>query len=103
MRLGTAGRGSDYKGMPEEAIIAFENSYRINPNHGPTIANLAVLLENLNPKKSGETSHRGHRYTGEIPQLIEIAGSFEAEISSFRRSQERQMMRILPFLKVEKW
>ena len=35
------------RGMPDEAITAFENSYRINPNHGPTIANLAVLLENF--------------------------------------------------------
>ena len=47
------------RGMPDEAITAFENSYRINPNHGPTIANLAVLLENLNPERV-ETRHRGN-------------------------------------------
>ena len=71
------------RGMPEEAIIAFENSYRINPNHGPTIANLAVLLENLNPKRAAKLATEAIVILGEIPQLIEIAGSFEAEISSF--------------------
>ena len=70
------------RGKPEEAITAFENSYRINPNHGPTIANLAVLLENLNPERAAKLATEAIVMLGKIPQLVEIAKGFEGGISS---------------------
>ena len=69
------------RGMPDEAITAFENSYRINPNHGPTIANLAVLLENLNPERAAKLATEAIVILGKIPQLVEIANGFEGEKS----------------------
>tara|TARA_B100001123_G_scaffold130106_1_gene151142 strand:+ start:21671 stop:22849 length:1179 start_codon:yes stop_codon:yes gene_type:complete len=37
-----------------EAVDSFENSDNFYPNHGPTLANLAVLLENDDPAKASE-------------------------------------------------
>ena len=41
-------------GYSEDAIISFEKSHKSYPNHGPTLANLATLLENQDPVKASE-------------------------------------------------
>ena len=41
-------------GSTEEAVQSFERSDRSFPNHGPTLANLATLLEGSDPRKASE-------------------------------------------------
>ena len=38
----------------DEAIKSFEKSHKSYPNHGPTLANLAALVENQDPVKASE-------------------------------------------------
>ena len=41
-------------GYLEDAIKSFEKSHKSYPNHGPTLANLATLLEKQDPVKASE-------------------------------------------------
>ena len=41
-------------GHVDDAIKSFEKSHKSYPNHGPTLANLATLLENQDPVKASE-------------------------------------------------
>tara|TARA_B100000287_G_scaffold366462_2_gene361767 strand:- start:4098 stop:5267 length:1170 start_codon:yes stop_codon:yes gene_type:complete len=41
-------------GDDEKAITAFESSDKIFPNHGPTLCNLAILLQTTDPQRANE-------------------------------------------------
>ncbi len=41
-------------GSLDDSIKSFEKSHKSYPNHGPTLANLATLLENIDPVKASE-------------------------------------------------
>ena len=69
------------RGMPEEAILAFEESDRVNPGHGPTMANLAVLLENKDPQRASNFAKEAIKVLGEMQQLSEIAQGFDEPVS----------------------
>ena len=65
------------RGVPEEAIIAFEKSLGINSKHAPTMANLAVLLESSDPSRASTLARAAMEQLGKIQQLVEIAENFE--------------------------
>ena len=65
------------RGVPEEAIIAFEKSLEINSKHAPTMANLAVLLESSDPSRASTLARAAMEQLGKIQQLVEIAENFE--------------------------
>ena len=65
------------RGMPGEAIIAFEKSLEINSKHAPTMANLAVLLESSDPSRASTLARAAMEQLGKIQQLVEIAENFE--------------------------
>ncbi len=64
------------RGMTTEAVTAFEKSYSINPNHGATAANLAVLLESSDPVRAGELARFAIDEVGEVDELVRISNLF---------------------------
>ena len=83
------------RGMPEEAIFAFEESDRVNPGHGPTMANLAVLLENKDPQRASIFAKEAIKVLGEMQQLSEIARGFDqpsVEDPSLSEDNEEELL-----------
>jgi len=64
------------RGMTVDAVAAFEKSYSINPDHGATAANLAVLLESSDPIRAGELARSAISIVGEVDELIRISSLF---------------------------
>ena len=64
------------RGMTVDAVTAFEKSYSINPDHGATAANLAVLLEGSDPIRAGELARSAISIVGEVDELIRISNLF---------------------------
>ena len=64
------------RGMTMDAVNAFEKSYSINPEHGATAANLAVLLESSDPVRAGEFARTAISYVGEVDELVRISSLF---------------------------
>ena len=64
------------RGMTVDAVAAFEKSYSINPEHGATAANLAVLLESSDPIRAGELARSAISIVGEVDELIRISSLF---------------------------
>ena len=65
------------RGMTKEAIESFEKSHSINSKHGATAANLAVLLENTNPKRASEMARVAIDEVGEVGDLVRISMLYE--------------------------
>ena len=61
------------RGMTADAIDAFEKSHSINSKHGATAANLAVLLENTNPRRASEMARIAIDEVGEVGELVRIS------------------------------
>lgn len=57
------------RGFPEDSRLAFEKANLIDPEHAPTAANLAVLLEDVNPVRSYELATMAIGKLGSIQQL----------------------------------
>tara|TARA_B100000029_G_scaffold456842_1_gene485149 strand:- start:993 stop:2171 length:1179 start_codon:yes stop_codon:yes gene_type:complete len=57
----------------KEAVDSFENSDNFFPNHGPTLANLAVLLQNDDALKASEYASAAIIYFPEDEKLSKIA------------------------------
>ena len=60
------------RGFPDESRLAFEKANIIDPEHAPTAANLAVLLENIDPIRSYELATMAVDKLGSIQQLSSI-------------------------------
>tara|TARA_B110000196_G_scaffold126107_1_gene109308 strand:- start:3869 stop:5797 length:1929 start_codon:yes stop_codon:yes gene_type:complete len=60
-------------GERKNAIEAFENAFNLNPNHGPSAANLAVLIEKNDSKRSANLARIGIKHMGENTELIRIS------------------------------
>ena len=67
------------RGDTDMAIPAFETAHDIEPSHGPTTANLAVLLENIDIVKASQYARIAIDSVGEIPELLRIASLHEEE------------------------
>ena len=67
------------RGDTEMAIPAFETAHEIEPSHGPTTANLAVLLENIDIVKASQYARMAIDSVGEVPELLRIASLHEKE------------------------
>ncbi|MEC8873909.1 MAG: tetratricopeptide repeat protein [Candidatus Thermoplasmatota archaeon] len=65
------------RGLTHRAVEALENADRQFPNHGPTLSNLAILLENEDPPRASEyarialLSNPDHKALGRIASLSE--------------------------------
>lgn len=60
-------------GERRNAIEAFENAFNLNPNHGPSAANLAVLIEKNDSKRSADLARIGIKHMGENTELIRLS------------------------------
>ena len=67
------------RGDTDMAIPAFETAHDIEPSHGPTTANLAVLLENIDIVKASQYARIAIDSVGEVPELLRIASLHEEE------------------------
>ena len=68
------------RGFPEESRVAFEKANMIDPEHAPTAANLAVLLNNIDPVRSYELATMAVSKLGSIQQLSFIIESRDESI-----------------------
>ncbi|HJM77198.1 MAG: tetratricopeptide repeat protein [Candidatus Thalassarchaeaceae archaeon] len=48
------------QGSAERAIVSFKEVDRLLPNHGPTLSNLAILLEEEDPPRASEYARAAH-------------------------------------------
>ena len=84
------------------AIRAFEQAHRINPDYGATNANLAFLLEKIDPERAANFARMAMESIGEKVELLRIANLMEnIEISLFDYShkyveEEQEEIIILP-------
>ncbi len=60
-------------GDSEKAIPAFEKAHDIEPSHGPTTANLAVLLEKNDAPRASDFARIAIDSVGDVPDLLRIA------------------------------
>ena len=63
------------RGFPDDSRLAFEKANMLDPEHAPTAANLAVLLENIDPMRSYELATMAVGKLGSIQQLSTIIES----------------------------
>tara|TARA_S200000501_G_scaffold109936_1_gene103213 strand:- start:11370 stop:13127 length:1758 start_codon:yes stop_codon:yes gene_type:complete len=63
------------RGFPDDSRLAFEKANMLDPEHAPTAANLAVLLENIDPVRSYELATMAVGKLGSIQQLSAIIES----------------------------
>jgi len=61
------------RGDSDMAIPAFEKAHEIEPTHGPTTANLAVLLENSDTTRATQFARIAIMSVGDVPELLRIA------------------------------
>ena len=89
-------------GNLDDAIRAFEQAHRINPDYGATNANLAFLLEKIDPERAANFARMAMESIGEKVELLHIANLMEnIEISLFDYShkyveEEQEEIIILP-------
>ena len=89
-------------GNLDDAIRAFEQAHRINPDYGATNANLAFLLEKIDPERAANFARMAMESIGEKVELLRIANLMEnIEISLFDYShkyveEEQEEIIILP-------
>ena len=89
-------------GNLDGAIRAFEQAHRINPDYGATNANLAFLLERIDPERAANFARMAMESIGEKVELLRIANLMEnIEISLFDYShkyveEEQEEIIILP-------
>ena len=70
------------RGDTNMAIPAFEKAHEIEPSHGPTTANLAVLLENSDVQRASSYARIAIQSVGDVPELLRIAALHEEEIEA---------------------
>lgn len=72
-----------------DAIRAFEQAHRINPDYGATNANLAFLLEKRDPERAANFAKMAMESIGEKVELLRIANLMEnIEINLFDYSHK---------------
>ena len=72
-----------------KSIRSFEQAHRINPDYGPTNANLAFLLEKKDPERSVNFAKMAIESIGEDIELLRIANSMDnIEINLFDYSHK---------------
>jgi len=68
------------RGDSKMAIPAFEKAHDIEPDHGPTTANLAVLLEKNDAPRASQFARFAIDSVGDVPDLLRIASLHPEEI-----------------------
>ena len=67
------------RGDSDMAIPAFEKAHDIEPTHGPTTANLAVLLENSDTTRASQFARLAIKSVGDVPELLRIASLIDED------------------------
>lgn len=74
-------------GNLEESIKSFEQAHRINPDYAPINANLAILLQQLDPERASNFAQIAIGIIGENQELVRISKlSKDKEIQLFDNS-----------------
>ena len=74
-------------GNLEESIKSFEQAHRINPDYAPINANLAILLQQLDPERASNFAQIAIGMIGENQELVRISKlSKDKEIQLFDNS-----------------
>jgi tetratricopeptide (TPR) repeat protein len=60
-------------GNLEESINSFEQAHRINPDYGPTNANLALILEHIDPERASNFAKMAIETISESSELVRIS------------------------------
>ena len=60
-------------GNLEESINSFEQAHRINPDYGPTNANLALILEHRDPERASNFAKMAIETSSESSELVRIS------------------------------
>ena len=76
------------RGNTVDAVAAFEKAHELNPNHGPTSANLAVLLEGSEPIRASEMARMALETVADQENLHRIASMHEANDEAQSVSEE---------------
>ena len=61
------------RGNTADAVAAFDRALDLNPDHAPTSANLAVLLEDLDSVRASELARRALLTISDLDDLDRIA------------------------------
>ena len=67
------------RGNTADAVDAFEKAHALNPNHGATSANLAVLLEGSDSVRASEMARMALETVTDLEDLYRIASMHEAD------------------------
>ena len=67
------------RGNTVDAVVAFEKAHELNPNHGATSANLAVLLEGSDSVRASEMARMALETISDLEDLHRIASMHEAD------------------------
>ncbi|MEE2606846.1 MAG: tetratricopeptide repeat protein [Candidatus Thermoplasmatota archaeon] len=67
------------RGNTVDAVAAFEKAHELNPNHGATSANLAVLLEGSDSVRASEMARMALETISDLEDLHRIASMHEAD------------------------
>ncbi|MDB4865405.1 tetratricopeptide repeat protein [Euryarchaeota archaeon] len=60
-------------GNYDDSVNSFEQAHRINPDYGPTNANLAIILEQNDPERAANFAKMAMQTLGESDELIRIS------------------------------
>ena len=63
-------------GNLDEAVSSFQKSDDLFPNHGATLANLAILLENEDPRAASEYATKAIIHFPDNSKLVDLAKSY---------------------------
>ena len=67
------------RGNTADAVDAFEKAHALNPNHGATSANLAVLLEGSDSVRASEMARMALETVTDLEDFYRIASMHEAD------------------------
>ena len=76
------------RGNTADAVAAFEKAHELNPNHGATSANLAVLLEGSDTVRASQMARIALETVSDLQDLHRIASMHEAEDQSDSATEE---------------
>ena len=81
------------RGNTADAVAAFEKAHELNPNHGATSANLAVLLEGSDPIRASEMARMALETVADQENLHRIASMHEAdeEVNSISEEETEEV------------
>ena len=86
------------RGNTADAVSAFERAHDLKPDHAPTSANLAVLLESRNPVRAASLAKLALKTLSDVEELTRIAERHPPEEPLIlpARIVEKQVQEVIP-------